>query len=118
MSLFQTEVRMATRRLTADLRTWMRRALDYGWFDITSGDYDSGSGSRCPVSAAATMAGAWVDGGIVGRPEWGSSDEPAAEVEDFAAYFDLVAEDIGIYEALALVRRELDADVGGIAKAA
>lgn len=118
MSLFRSELRMATRRLPADLRTWMRRSLDSGWFDITSGDYDSGNGSRCPVGAAATMAGAWVDGGIVGRPEWGTLDEPALEVEDFAAYFDLVSEDFGVDEALALVRQELDADTESHARAA
>ena len=53
-------------------------------------------GAKCPVAAAATLAGVWRDGGIEGRPRWGDDEEPASAVEDFAAYFDLCADELGI----------------------
>ena len=118
VSIFEGELRMATGQLPTDLRTWMRLALDSGWFDITSGSYDSGGESHCPVAAAATLAGAWVNGGIVGKPEWGTPDEPGPEVENFAAYFDLVAEDVGLGAALAIMTPELDVFARTTAKAA
>lgn len=118
VSFFEGDLRMATRHLPGDLRSWMHRALGSGWFDITSGEYYSGGGTRCPVGAAASMAGVWIDGGIVGKPEWGTPEEPGPEVEDFAAYFDLVSEDIGLDEALAIVTKELDAATWSLAQAA
>ena len=107
MSIFEGELRVATGRLPTDLRTWMRRALDSGWFDITSGSYDSRGVGRCPVGAAAALAGVWVNGGITGKPEWGAPEEPGPQVENFAAYFDLVSEDIGLDAAIAIVTQDL-----------
>ena len=107
VSIFEGELRMATAQLPTDLSTWMRRALNSGWFDITSGSYDSGGESHCPVAAAATLAGAWVNGGITGKPEWGTPDGPGPQVENFAAYFDLVSEDTSLDSALAIVIQEL-----------
>jgi hypothetical protein len=53
------------------------------------------------------MAGAWVDGGIHGRPEWGTPEEPGPAVEEFAAWFDLCCGEHGLDQALEIVESEL-----------
>ena len=111
MSAFDAGLRLSTRRLPGDLRLWMSRALDSGWFDIGPGDYDGGAdGTVCPIAAAAKLAGAWEDGAMApGWDSWGTPDGPSELVEDFAAYFDLHAAEIGIEPALALVKQALGA---------
>jgi hypothetical protein len=87
----------------------MRRALDGGWFDIGPGTYDGGPGGTvCPIAAAAKLAGAWEDGTLrPGWNSWGTPDGPSQLVEDFAAYFDLYAAEVGLEPALALVMDSL-----------
>ena len=81
-------------------------ALRSQWFHIEPGDYDGRPrGGVCPVTAGAILAGVWADGRPKrGNPEWGTEEEPSVEVEDFAACFDLCAQDLGTDEALAIVR--------------
>ena len=56
----------------------------------------------------AILAGVWADGRPKpGHPEWGTEEEPSAEVEDFAAYVDLCAQDLGTEEALEMVQTAL-----------
>lgn len=95
----------AARGLPRGISVWMRRALESGWFEIRHGIYDGGpGGSKCPIAAAAEMAGIWSNGVIsCGNPDWGDPDAPSPEVEDFAAYFDLHAEDVGIDAAVEVV---------------
>lgn len=109
--VFERELRHAIRRLPPEVAVWMSRALRSGWFSLTAGTYESGGpgASVCPITAAAKMAGAWADGSIAeGHEAWGTPDEPSSEVEDFAAYFDLLADDAGLHRAIKIVRAELD----------
>lgn len=107
---FERELRAAIRLLPGDLALWMYRALRSGWFSIEAGAYQDGGpgGAVCPIAAAATMAGAWVEGGIAeGHEAWGTPEAPSPEVENFAAYFDLCAEEIGLDEAIAILSETL-----------
>jgi hypothetical protein len=112
MSAFGPHLRAAVRTLPGDLRIWMNRAFNSGWFDIGPGAYDGGpGGSVCPVVAAAKLAGAWDgDGMKPGWKTWGTPDEPSASVEDFAAYFDLFSSEAGVKAAVETVRSALDED--------
>lgn len=96
-------------------KVWIDRALRSGWFKITSGTYDGGpEGGVCPVAAGAILAGIWENGRPkLGHPEWGTEEEPSPEIEDFAAYFDLCASQIGTEEARRIVQRELAKDISG-----
>lgn len=109
--MFEQELRAAVGLLPGDLRVWMSRALESGWFSITAGSYENGGpgGTVCPIAAAAKLAGAWVDGGIKGHDRWGTSEGPSPEVEDFAAYFDLCAEEVGLDRAIAIVSEAIAA---------
>ncbi|MGH8571440.1 MAG: hypothetical protein ACREX8_02540, partial [Gammaproteobacteria bacterium] len=96
---FDRELRGAVRRLPPDVAVWTSRAIRSGWFSLAPGVYEDGGpgGAVCPIAAGATMAGAWVNGGIAeGHEAWGTPQGPSPEVEDFAAYFDLCAEEAGI----------------------
>ncbi len=99
----------ATHNLPPKLRRWVSMALRSGWFHIEPGDYDGRPhGGVCPVTAGAILAGVWADGcPKPGNPEWGTVDEPSAEVEDFAAYFDLCAKELGTEGALEIVQAAL-----------
>lgn len=102
--MFVAELRLATLRLPRGPALWVRRALKSGWFVIEPGDYEGSGGEKCPAIAGATMAGVWHDGRLLaGHPEWGSPNSPSPELEDFAAYFDLCAEELGTAAALAVV---------------
>lgn len=105
--IFTSELRLATRSLPPDLRIWMQRAFDSGDYDFTPKSFDDGSGRHCPVGAAADKAGAWIDGGIHGHPDWGTPEEPGEEVEEFAAYFDLCCDEHGLDQTLRVVESEL-----------
>lgn len=96
----------ATVRLPADVRRWVGRAIDSDWFRIQPGAYDGGrEAGVCPFVAGAVMAGVWSNGGVLaGNPDWGTPSRPTPEIEDFAAYFDLFAEDFGTAAALSLIR--------------
>jgi hypothetical protein len=109
MSPFDSELRLSARRLPSDLRLWMRRALESGWFDIGPGDYDGGPGGTvCPITAAAKLAGAWEDGAVApGWDSWGTPDGPSERVEDFAAFFDLCTQDSGVEYAIGIVEEAL-----------
>jgi hypothetical protein len=110
--MFDDELRRAALNLHPSVRWWMIRALDNDWFRIEPGAYeDVGSrGAMCPIVAAATLAGIWWDGRLLpGNPVWGTPERPANEVEDFAVYFDLCAEDSGTGQAIETVREALDA---------
>ena len=108
-----TQMIQATHNLPKGPKSWIGRALRSGWFKITSGTYDGGTERGvCPVAAGAILAGIWENGRPrPGHPEWGTEDEPSLEVEDFAAYFDLCAAQIGTEETLRIVQRELAKDL-------
>jgi hypothetical protein len=104
---FDIELRQAVAALPSEVRSSMHRALRSGWFSITAGTYGGGS-EACPIVAAARMAGVWNGTGIrPGNPEWGGIAFPSPQVEDFAAYFDLYAEEFGIDEAVSIVLASL-----------
>lgn len=108
--IFDRELRGAVRGLPPDIAVWMSRAVRGGWFSLTAGAYESGGpgGSACPITAAAKMAGAWVDGAIAeGHEAWGTPEGPSGEVEDFAAYFDLCADEAGLDRAIGIVLETL-----------
>lgn len=109
--MYVDELRRATLTLHIDVAWWLIHALDSDWFRIEPGAYEHGGpeGGVCPIVAAATMAGIWRHGQLLpGNQAWGSSERPSSEVEDFAAYFDLCAEDSGTATAIDTVRRTLD----------
>lgn len=109
--MFIDELRRAALGLDTEVARWVIRALDSDWFRIEPGAYEHGGpgGAVCPIVAAATMAGVWRNGQLLpGNPGWGSPERPANEVEDFAAYFDLCAEECGSVNAIETVRRALD----------
>lgn len=104
--MFTDELRRAALNLHADVSRWVIRALDSDWFRIEPGAYEHGGpgGAVCPIVAAATLAGIWRDGRLLpGNPVWGTPERPANEVEEFAAYFDLYAEDSGTAQAIETV---------------
>ena len=97
--------------LHPDVSLWVIRAMDSDWFRIEPGAYDhrGPGGAVCPIVAAATLAGSWNDGQLLqGNPMWGTPERPTNEVEDFAAYFDLCAEELGTAGAIECVRAALD----------
>ena len=102
----------ATHNLPPTPKIWISRALRSGWFNIEPGDYDGRPHlGVCPVVAGAILAGAWADGHPKpGYPDWGPEDGPRPEVEEFAAYFDLCADELGTDEALRIIQDELSKD--------
>lgn len=105
-TMYIDELRRAALNLDPDIGRWMIRALDSDRFRVEPGAYEHGGpgGTVCPIVAAATMAGAWRDGQLQpGNPLWGAPDRPANEVEEFAAYFDLCAQDSGTVTAITTV---------------
>jgi hypothetical protein len=105
----------ATLALPPVVRRWIGRAIDSGWHRIEPGAYDDGGpgGSVCPFVAAAMMAGVWSDGRVVaGHPGWGGPSGPTPEIEDFAAYFDLCAKQVGTVAATAVIRDAVRAGLG------
>jgi len=110
--MYEQDLIAAVRGLGPGTRRWLGRALQSGWYRIAAGAYDNRpGGTRCPIAAAAMMAGIWSDGGIVeGYPEWGTPEEPSPTVEDFAAYFDLFSFEAGVKAAVDAVQKTLDAD--------
>lgn len=110
---FEHDSRGAVRLLPGDLALWMSRALRGGWLSLAAGAYENGGpgGAVCPIAAAAMLAGAWVDGGIGdGHVEWGTAEGPSPEVEDFAAYFDICAEEVGLDQTIAICAEEAGLD--------
>ena len=110
MNQFIEGLREATGRLPRNIQAWVSAAIQSDFFDIRGGVYeDRPSGAVCPVAAGAMLAGVWGDGRPkVGNPEWGTPDEPSDEVEDFAAYFDLCADALGVEGALEIVLDSLE----------
>lgn len=105
--MFIDELRGAALTLPIDVSRWVIRALDSDWFRIEPGAYERGGagGGVCPIVAGATLAGIWRDGRLLpGNPVWGTPERPADEVEEFAAYFDLCAEESGTAQAIEAVR--------------
>lgn len=110
-AVFADELRRATLNLPTEVARWVGWALRVGWFRIEPGAYETGArgGVVCPIVAAATMAGVWLNGGLLpGNSNWGSPSGPTAEVEDFAAYFDLCAEELGTAETVRIGRETLN----------
>jgi hypothetical protein len=108
--VFADELRRATLRLPSGVAGWVAKALRSGWFRIEPGAYEDGDpeGPVCPIVAAATMAGAWLNGRLLpGNSEWGDSNGPTPAVEDFAAYFDLCAGELGTANALEIASQTL-----------
>lgn len=107
--MFDKQLIQATHGLPPTIRRWVSMAIRSGWFHIEPGDYDGRPrGGVCPVTAGAILAGVWGDGcPKPGHPEWGTVDKPSAEVEDFAAYFDLCAQELGTEQALRIVQTAL-----------
>lgn len=101
--MFETDLIAATVGLPLTIRSWMWRAIRSGWFRLEPGEYE-GDNAVCPITAAATMAGVWDDGAVrSGSSEWGDSTGPTPAIEEFAAWFDLVAEAHGATAALQIV---------------
>ncbi|MBA2765239.1 MAG: hypothetical protein H0U42_11220 [Thermoleophilaceae bacterium] len=112
------ELGFAVGGLPRSVARWMDIALRSGWFNFGYGSYEGDRGTRCPIAAAASLAGVWNDGAIsVGQGEWGSPDGPSPEVEEFAAWFDLCSAEDGLDTAIAVVKRTLDSssDVASLA---
>ena len=107
--MFERELLEATTNLPQPIAIWMARAIRSGWFEIGSGSYiDRAGGTVCPVVAAATLAGVWRNGQLLpGNDLWGTHSAPSEVVEEFASYFDLVAEDAGTEVALQIVDETL-----------
>lgn len=107
--VYENELRMATTSLPRDVRAWVERALRSGWYAIGSGAYNGGGGHVCPIVAAGMMAGLWGPEGLRSDDvAWGTAAGPSDAVEEFAAYFDLYAEERGTGAAVAVVTDELD----------
>lgn len=109
--MYADELQRATLDLPSGVGCWVSRALKSGWFRVEPGDYENGGpgGAVCPIVAAATMAGLWSNGELLpGNPAWGSPSGPTAEIEDFAAYFDLCAEEFSTVIAIRIVNETLD----------
>lgn len=106
---FESELRTATEDLPPTIRVWLSRALRSGWYAMGPGTYEDGRSNRvCPIVAAAKMAGVWGERGVrADHPTWGTIDGPSSVVEEFAAYFDLCAEEIGTGAALEVVIESL-----------
>lgn len=117
--IFESELRVATLGLPPTIRVWLGRALRSGWYAIGSGAYDGGdSGRVCPIVAAATMAGLWGPEGLRnGEAAWGTPGGPSDAVEEFAAYFDLYAEERGTRAAVAVVTDELGTPATSLSRA-
>ena len=113
--MFDHHLRQAIQNLPPGVALWISRAIRSDWFQLAPGAYaDEGSGAVCPIAAAALMAGVWGDSGLLpDRPEWGSVRGPSAQVEDFAAYFDLCAEELGTAQALPKAARSPSASLCG-----
>jgi len=110
-TVFGAELQRAALDLPGDVAFWMGRALRTGVFQIQSGAYGSGLPGDvvCPIAAAAAIAGVWLDGALLpGNPRWGTPTGPSTKVEDFAAYFDLCAEEMGTEAAIRIVRDTLE----------
>lgn len=108
-AVFTDELRLAAGRLPGGPAGWIRRALKSEWFPIQAGSYQGLDGSMCPAAAGATMAGLWHRGRLrAGHPEWGLPEGPSEPIEDFAAYFDLCAEELGSAEAMAIALEALE----------
>lgn len=106
--VFEEELARASAGLPRGVRLWVKRAIRSDWFELGSGAYDDG-GRRCPIAAGAQLAGVWDAGGVMpGNEKWGTPGGPAPAVEEFAAYFDLCAGDVGLERALAVVRATLE----------
>ena len=110
--MYEERLIQATQNMPPATKVWISRALRSGWFDIEPGDYDGRPrGGVCPYTAGAILAGAWADGRPKpGYPDWGPENEPCSEVEDFAAYFDLCADELGTDRALQIIQEELSSD--------
>ena len=62
----------------------------------------------CPIVAAAKMAGVWGQHGLrADHPTWGRIEGPSPAVEEFAACFNLCAEEVGTSAALEVVIESL-----------
>jgi hypothetical protein len=107
---FESELRTATEGLPSTIRVWLSRAVRSGWHQIGPGAYEDGSSNRvCPIVAAAKMASVWGERGLrAGHSTWGTPDGPSPAVEEFAASFDLCAEEIGTGAALEVVIESLE----------
>jgi hypothetical protein len=107
------ELVAATAALPAEVRGAFSLALDCGEFTIGAGSWETEL-AVCPMTAAAITAGVWrADGIIAGAEEWGTPDGPSDSVEEFAAWFDICAEEHGLPEALAEVRAAASATRSG-----
>lgn len=100
---------MAVMGLHPTVRLWMSRALRAGWHPVGPGSYDGGPGGTvCPIVAAAKLAGAWSEEGLrAGWDEWGTPEWPSPPVEEFAACFDLCADEIGVEPTIGLLSEAL-----------
>jgi len=90
------------------IRLALWSAIESGEFSFIAGDYDDGGGRLCPLAAAATVAGVWDSQTRSPAHEAWGIEAPSAEVEDFAAYFDLASDETSVQWSIALVSRELE----------
>src|SRR4051794_18242289 len=103
----QRRLSTATFLLPPEVAFYVLLAIESGRFRFGAWSYERDL-AVCPIVAGAKLAGVWHEGAIApGKPEWGSPDAPSASVEEFAACFDICAEDEGLNEALATVRLAL-----------
>jgi len=93
----------AVRALPADIAAPLRVALEQGEFRIGAFSYETEL-AVCPIAAAAKVAGVWHGGcPQLSGPPWGTEDCPSPEVEEFAAWFDICAEERSLEQAIAIV---------------
>lgn len=103
----QMHLTRAVRSLPSEITNAMDAALGAGHFRIGPGAWETDL-TVCPIVAAAKCAGVWHDGQLLREhPIWGSEDDPAPEVVEFAAWFDVCAEELGTRGAVDLVRETL-----------
>lgn len=108
----------ATSRLAAPIRLYLALALNSDCFRLGPKSYESDL-TVCPIAAAAKLAGVWENQAIAtGHPEWGTPEAPSAEVEDFAAWFDICCEEHGLTIALQVIGTALGATSRAVRRAA
>lgn len=103
MGSIEQELADATIALSDEIASAMLAALESGDYSIGATTFESEL-AVCPIVAAAKTLGIWINGGVAaGNPVWGTGDEMSSDVEEFAGWFDLCAQEQGLHVAIAVV---------------
>ena len=114
----ERHLRLATRALPVAIAEPMRVALEQGELRIGAFSYETEL-AVCPIAAAAQVAGVWHGGcPQLAGPPWGTEERPSPAVEEFAAWFDICAEEGGLEHAIAIVSTVLRRRAGDGTRAA